>query len=110
MLAAADTFRAAAIEQLQIWGERNNITVIAQKHGSDAGAVIYDALYSARAKKIDVLIADTAGRLHNNQNLMEEMKKICRIGNKFDPDLQSEILLVLDAGTGQNRVCLHCQE
>jgi len=102
MLAAADTFRAAAIEQLQIWGERNKITVVAQAHGSDSGAVIYDALESARAKNIDVLIADTAGRLHNKDNLMEEMKKIHRIGNKFDPDLQREVLLVLDAGTGQN--------
>jgi len=102
MLAAADTFRAAAIEQLQVWGERNKITVVAQAHGSDSGAVIYDALESARAKNIDVLIADTAGRLHNKENLMEEMKKIHRLGNKFDPDLQREVLLVLDAGTGQN--------
>lgn len=102
MLAAADTFRAAAIEQLQIWGKRNEITVIAQSHGSDSGAVIYDALESARANNIDVLIADTAGRLHNKDNLMEEMKKIHRLGNKFDADLQREVLLVLDAGTGQN--------
>jgi fused signal recognition particle receptor len=102
MLAAADTFRAAAIEQLQVWGERNEITVVAQTQGSDSGAVIFDALESARAKNIDVLIADTAGRLHNKDNLMEEMKKIHRIGNKFDPDLQREVLLVLDAGTGQN--------
>jgi fused signal recognition particle receptor len=102
MLAAADTFRAAAIEQLQVWGERNKINVVAQTHGSDSGAVIYDALESARAHNIDVLIADTAGRLHNKDNLMEEMKKIHRLGNKFDPDLQREVLLVLDAGTGQN--------
>ena len=102
MLAAGDTFRAAAIEQLQVWGDRNNINVVAQSHGSDSGAVIYDALVSARANNIDVLIADTAGRLHNKDNLMEEMKKIHRIGNKFDADLQSEVLLVLDAGTGQN--------
>jgi fused signal recognition particle receptor len=102
MLAAADTFRAAAIEQLQVWGDRNNITVVAQTHGSDSGAVIYDALESARSKNIDVLIADTAGRLHNKDNLMEEMKKIHRIGSKFDPDLEREVLLVLDAGTGQN--------
>jgi len=102
MLAAADTFRAAAIEQLQVWGERNEITVVAQAHGSDSGAVIFDALESARAKNIDVLIADTAGRLHNKDNLMGEMKKIHRLGNKFDPDLQREVLLVLDAGTGQN--------
>jgi fused signal recognition particle receptor len=102
MLAAADTFRAAAIEQLQVWGERNDITVVAQTHGSDSGAVIFDALESARAKNIDVLIADTAGRLHNKDNLMEEMKKIHRIGSKFDADLDTEVLLVLDAGTGQN--------
>lgn len=102
MLAAGDTFRAAAIEQLQVWGERNNINVVAQSHGSDSGAVIFDALESARANNIDVLIADTAGRLHNKDNLMEEMKKIHRIGDKFDPELQREVLLVLDAGTGQN--------
>ncbi len=102
MLAAGDTFRAAAIEQLQVWGERNAIKVIAQSHGSDSGAVIFDGLKSARANNIDVLIADTAGRLHNKDNLMDEMKKIHRIGNKFDADLQSEVLLVLDAGTGQN--------
>ncbi len=102
MLAAGDTFRAAAIEQLQVWGDRNDISVIAQTPGSDSGAVIYDALESARANNIDVLIADTAGRLHNKENLMEELKKIHRIGNKFDPDLQREVLLVLDAGTGQN--------
>lgn len=102
MLAAGDTFRAAAIEQLQVWGDRNKIKVIAQTHGSDSAAVIFDALKSARSNNIDVLIADTAGRLHNKDNLMEEMKKIHRIGNKFDADLQSEVLLVLDAGTGQN--------
>lgn len=102
MLAAGDTFRAAAIEQLQVWGERNNIKVIAQSHGSDSGAVIYDALESARANNIDVLIADTAGRLHNKDNLMAEMKKIYRIADRFDPDMPREVLLVLDAGTGQN--------
>jgi fused signal recognition particle receptor len=102
MLAAGDTFRAAAIEQLQVWGDRNKIKVVAQSHGSDSGAVIFDALKSARANNIDVLIADTAGRLHNKDNLMDEMKKIHRIGSKFDADLQSEVLLVLDAGTGQN--------
>jgi len=102
MLAAGDTFRAAAIEQLQVWGDRNEIKVIAQTHGSDSGAVIFDALKSARSNNIDVLIADTAGRLHNKDHLMQEMKKIHRIGNKFDTDLQSEVLLVLDAGTGQN--------
>jgi fused signal recognition particle receptor len=104
MLAAGDTFRAAAIEQLQVWGERNEIKVISQSHGSDSGAVIFDGLQSARANNIDVLIADTAGRLHNKDNLMEEMKKIYRIGDKFDPDLKREVLLVLDAGTGQNAV------
>ncbi len=102
MLAAGDTFRAAAIEQLQVWGERNDIKVVAQSHGADSGAVIFDALASARANNIDVLIADTAGRLHNKDNLMDEMKKIYRIGNKFDENLQREVLLVLDAGTGQN--------
>ncbi len=102
MLAAGDTFRAAAIEQLQVWGERNNVKVIAQSHGSDSGAVIFDALDSARANNIDVLIADTAGRLHNKDHLMEEMKKIYRIGDKFDAELQREVMLVLDAGTGQN--------
>ncbi len=102
MLAAGDTFRAAAIEQLQVWGERNDIRVIAQSHGADSGAVIFDALQSARANNIDILIADTAGRLHNKDNLMEEMKKIYRIGDKFDSDLKREVLLVLDAGTGQN--------
>ncbi len=102
ILAAADTFRAAAIEQLQVWGERNNIRVIAQSHGADSGAVVFDALGSAQANGVDVLIADTAGRLHNKERLMEEMKKIHRIGVKFDTDLQQEVLLVLDAGTGQN--------
>jgi fused signal recognition particle receptor len=102
MLAAGDTFRAAAIQQLQTWGDLNNLTVIAQTHGADPAAVIFDALQSARANNIDVLIADTAGRLHNKNNLMEEMKKIYRISNKFDKDLQSEVLLILDAGTGQN--------
>ena len=102
MLAAGDTFRAAAIQQLQTWGDLNNLTVIAQTHGADPAAVIFDALQSARANNIDVLIADTAGRLHNKNNLMEEMKKIYRISNKFDNDLQSEVLLILDAGTGQN--------
>ena len=104
MLAAGDTFRAAAVEQLKIWGDRNEIKVIAQGQGADSGAVIYDALASARANDIDVLIADTAGRLHNKDNLMEEMKKIYRIGDKFDPNLSKEVLLVLDAGTGQNAV------
>ncbi len=102
MLAAGDTFRAAAVEQLQVWGERNQVPVIAQTMGSDSAAVIYDALESARAKNIDVLIADTAGRLHNKSNLMEELKKIRRVITKFDANLAVEVLLVLDATTGQN--------
>ena len=104
LLAAADTFRAAATEQLNIWGERNNVKVISQINGSDPGAVIYDALQSARANNIDVLIVDTAGRLHNKKNLMDEIKKINRISDKFDITIKKEILLVLDAGTGQNAV------
>jgi fused signal recognition particle receptor len=103
-LAAADTFRAAATEQLNIWGERNNVKVISQINGSDPGAVIYDALQSARANNIDVLIVDTAGRLHNKKNLMDEIKKINRISDKFDITIKKEILLVLDASTGQNAV------
>jgi fused signal recognition particle receptor len=102
LLAAADTFRAAATEQLKIWGERNNVKVISQISGSDPGAVIFDALQSARANNIDVLIVDTAGRLHNKKNLMDEIKKINRISDKFDLAIKKEILLVLDAGTGQN--------
>ena len=102
LLAASDTFRAAATEQLKIWGERNNVKVISQISGSDPGAVIYDALQSARANNIDVLIVDTAGRLHNKKNLMDEIKKINKINNKFDITIKKEILLVLDAGTGQN--------
>ena len=102
LLAAADTFRAAATEQLKIWGERNSVKVISQISGSDPGAVIYDALQSARANNIDVLIVDTAGRLHNKKNLMDEIKKINRISDKFDITIKKEILLVLDAGTGQN--------
>ncbi|MEY4768083.1 MAG: hypothetical protein RL637_722 [Pseudomonadota bacterium] len=102
MLAAGDTFRAAAVEQLQIWGERNQIPVVAQQSGADSASVIFDALQSATAKKIDVLIADTAGRLHTKSNLMEELKKIKRIINRLDPDAPHEVLLILDAGTGQN--------
>ena len=102
MLAAGDTFRAAAIEQLTVWGERNNIPVISQSLGADAAAVIFDALESAKAKHIDVLIADTAGRLHTKDNLMEELKKVRRVLNKFEPELEPEVLLVLDATTGQN--------
>jgi fused signal recognition particle receptor len=102
MLAAGDTFRAAAVEQLQTWGERNGVPVIAQQQGADSASVIYDALQSARARNIDVLIADTAGRLHTQSNLMEELKKIKRVMAKLDPDAPHEVMLVVDAGTGQN--------
>jgi fused signal recognition particle receptor len=102
MLAAGDTFRAAATEQLQVWGARNDVPVIAHQTGSDAAAVIYDALQSSRSRNTDILIADTAGRLHTQGNLMEELKKIRRILTKFDPELAFEIMLVIDAGTGQN--------
>lgn len=102
MLAAGDTFRAAAVEQLQTWGERNDIHVVAQHTGADSASVIFDALQSAKAKGIDVLIADTAGRLHTKSNLMEELSKIKRIMGKLDATAPHEVLLVLDAGTGQN--------
>jgi len=102
MLAAGDTFRAAAMEQLQTWGERNNVPVIAQHKGADSAAVIFDALQSARANNIDILIADTAGRLHTQDNLMDELKKIHRVIGKFDDALMTENILVLDATTGQN--------
>lgn len=102
MLAAGDTFRAAAVEQLQIWGERNHIPVIAQHGGADSASVIYDALQAAKARDIDVLIADTAGRLHTQVNLMEELKKIKRVMSKADETAPHETMLVLDAGTGQN--------
>ena len=102
MLAAGDTFRAAAVEQLQVWGERNNIPVVAQHTGADSASVIFDGLQSAKAKGIEVLIADTAGRLHTKSNLMEELKKIKRIMGKIDEAAPHEVLLVLDAGTGQN--------
>lgn len=102
MLAAGDTFRAAAVEQLQKWGERNEIPVVAQHTGADSASVIYDALESARAKAVDVLIADTAGRLHTQSNLMEELKKVKRVLGKLDGSAPHEVLLVLDAGTGQN--------
>ncbi|KAA5681195.1 signal recognition particle-docking protein FtsY, partial [Klebsiella pneumoniae] len=104
MLAAGDTFRAAATEQLQIWGERNDIAVVAQGHGADSASVIFDAFESARAKGIDVLIADTAGRLHNKSNLMEELKKVKRVMQKIDATAPHEIMLVVDAGTGQNAI------
>lgn len=102
MLAAGDTFRAAAVEQLQVWGERNNIPVIAQQTGSDSASVIFDAFQSAKARNIDVLIADTAGRLQNKEHLMEELKKVVRVMKKINPDAPHEIMLTLDAGTGQN--------
>ncbi|MDZ4149713.1 signal recognition particle-docking protein FtsY, partial [Methylicorpusculum sp.] len=102
MLAAGDTFRAAAVEQLQTWGERNKIHVVAQHTGADSASVIYDGLQSAQAKGVDVLIADTAGRLHTKSNLMDELKKVKRIMTKLDEDAPHEVLLVLDAGTGQN--------
>ncbi len=102
LLAAGDTFRAAAIEQLQIWGERNQIPVIAQQPGADTAAVIYDALESAKTRKIDVLLADTAGRLHTQGHLMEELKKVKRVVAKLDATAPHEVLLVLDASIGQN--------
>jgi len=102
MLAAGDTFRAAAVEQLQTWGERNDIPVIAQQQGADSASVIFDALQSARSRGIDVLIADTAGRLHTQSNLMEELKKIKRVMGKLDEQAPHEVMLVVDAGTGQN--------
>ncbi len=102
MLAAGDTFRAAAVEQLQAWGERNQIPVIAQHTGADAASVIFDALQAASARNIDVLIADTAGRLHTKDNLMEELAKIARVMKKIDPEAPHEVMLVIDAGTGQN--------
>ncbi|MFL3645891.1 MAG: signal recognition particle-docking protein FtsY [Cellvibrionales bacterium] len=102
VLAAGDTFRAAAVEQLQSWGQRHAVTVVAQHAGADSASVIYDALQSAQAKGIDVVIADTAGRLHNKSNLMEELAKIIRVMAKLDPSAPHEVLLVLDAATGQN--------
>lgn len=102
MLAAGDTFRAAAVEQLQAWGERNDVPVIAQQQGADSASVIFDALQSAQARDMDVLIADTAGRLHTQTNLMEELKKIKRVMGKLDDDTPHEVMLVVDAGTGQN--------
>ncbi len=104
MLAAGDTFRAAAVEQLQVWGERNRIPVIAQHTGADSASVIFDAVQAAKARGIDVLIADTAGRLHTKDNLMEELKKVRRVIGKLDETAPHEVLLVLDAGTGQNAI------
>ncbi|HXH54273.1 MAG TPA: signal recognition particle-docking protein FtsY [Gammaproteobacteria bacterium] len=102
ILAAGDTFRAAAIEQLKIWGERNNTPVIAQHMGADSASVIFDAFQTAKAKGFDVLIADTAGRLHTQESLMEELKKVVRVMRKLDEQAPHEIMLVLDAGIGQN--------
>jgi fused signal recognition particle receptor len=102
MLAAGDTFRAAAVEQLQTWGERNDIPVVAQHSGADSASVIFDALQSASARNVDVLIADTAGRLHTKSNLMEELAKIARVMKRIDPDAPHEVMLVVDATTGQN--------
>ncbi|WP_368877618.1 signal recognition particle-docking protein FtsY [Providencia vermicola] len=104
MLAAGDTFRAAAVEQLQVWGERNHISVVAQHTGADPASVIFDAIQSAKAKGVDVLIADTAGRLQNKAHLMEELKKIVRVMKKLDEEAPHEIMLTLDASTGQNAV------
>ena len=104
MLAAGDTFRAAAVEQLQVWGHRNNVPVIAQHTGADSASVIFDAVQAAKSRGIDVIIADTAGRLHNKGNLMEELKKVKRVAGKLDETAPHEVLLVLDAGTGQNAV------
>lgn len=104
LLAAGDTFRAAAIEQLQIWGKRNHVPVIAQRPGADTAAVIYDAAEAAVARRVDVLIADTAGRLHTQTNLMSELQKVKRVLAKVDPAFPHEVLLVLDAGLGQNAI------
>ncbi len=102
MLAAGDTFRAAAVEQLQVWGERNDIPVIAQGTGADSASVIFDAMESAKARNIDVLLADTAGRLHTQDNLMEELVKVKRVMQKIDPEAPHEVMLVIDASIGQN--------
>lgn len=104
MLAAGDTFRAAAVEQLKVWGERNNVAVVAQATGSDSASVVFDAVESAKAKNIDIVIADTAGRLHNKSHLMDELSKVKRVIQKLDTTAPHEILLVLDAATGQNAI------
>lgn len=104
MLAAGDTFRAAAVEQLQSWGDRHNVPVIAQHTGADSASVIYDAVQAAKSRGVDILIADTAGRLHNKDNLMAELEKVQRVMKKIDETAPHEVLLVLDAGTGQNAV------
>lgn len=102
MLAAGDTFRAAAIDQLQVWGDRNQVAVIAQQPGADSASVIYDALQSAQARNVDILIADTAGRLHTQSHLMNELKKITRVMQKINSDAPHETMLIVDAGVGQN--------
>ena len=102
LLAAGDTFRAAAVEQLQTWGDRNQVPVIAQAKGSDSASVIYDAMSAAKAREIDIVIADTAGRLHSKKNLMEELSKITRVLKRHGNSAPNEVLLVVDAGTGQN--------
>ncbi|MBK8971760.1 MAG: signal recognition particle-docking protein FtsY [Hahellaceae bacterium] len=102
LLAAGDTFRAAAVEQLQVWGERNNVPVVAQHTGADSASVIYDAIQAAKSRQIDLVIADTAGRLQTKDNLMSELEKVVRVIRKHDPEAPHEVLLVLDAGTGQN--------
>ncbi len=102
MLAAGDTFRAAAVEQLQVWGERNNVPVVAQHNGADSASVIFDAIQSAKSREVDVVIADTAGRLQNKDNLMNELEKVVRVMKKLDDTAPHEVMLVLDAGTGQN--------
>jgi fused signal recognition particle receptor len=104
LLAAGDTFRAAAVEQLQVWGERNKVPVIAQHTGADSASVIFDAVQAAQSRGVDVVIADTAGRLHNKDNLMNELEKVVRVMKKLDPAAPHEVLLVLDAGTGQNAI------
>lgn len=104
LLAAGDTFRAAAVEQLQAWGDRNQVPVIAQHTGADSASVIFDAVQAAQARDIDVIIADTAGRLHNKENLMNELSKVVRVMKKLDESAPHEVLLVLDAGTGQNAI------
>ncbi len=104
LIAAADTFRAAAIEQLEVWSKKTNVDIIKHQEGSDPAAVVYDAINSAKSKKTDVIICDTAGRLHNKKNLMEELKKIIRVAHREYPEAYMEVLLVLDATTGQNAI------
>jgi fused signal recognition particle receptor len=109
ILAAGDTFRAAAVEQLQAWGERNQVSVVAQHTGADSASVIFDAIQAASSRHVDTVIADTAGRLHNKSNLMEELEKVKRVAGKLDSSAPHEVLLVLDAATGQNAVAQMAQ-